>query len=705
MSMTQEYNYCLIGNPNSGKSSIFNCLTGLKQKIGNFPGVTVEKKEGFFQSKNSKINLVDLPGTYSLYPRKEDEIISFKYLMEEHFNDHLTGVVLVTDATNIKRNLLLGLQIKDLGIPMVMAITMHDVATKKGIKIDFEGLSKTFQIPYIILNPLKNKGLQGLKNYLSNPENLSKANTIDSYVLPNEIELLLKKEIRIPKTTYFAWQMSVNHNILDLPTELQQNIEEFKKNNNIPISKIQAEETLKRYEFLNAELKKWVIEPTLKERKMFTEKLDNILISRTWGYLILTIVMLIVFQMMFWLAEYPKSLIEDFFVFLQNSVHQYLPNDWWEKLIEEGLLAGLSGVAVFIPQIMILFGLITFLEDSGYMARISFLMDRLLRKVGLNGKSIMPMISGFACAVPSIISCRNIENKKERLLTIFILPLMSCSARLPVYTILISVFVPEQYFFGFLSLQGLIIMLFYILGVLFALLLSWVLKKIINSNEKSFFILELPLYKIPRWKNIATTMFHKASFFLFDAGKIILLLSFVLWFLNSNGPSKRYNKIQQDYEVALQIYPEKKDSLTKNLHSLQLENSYTGIVGKWITPVFEPIGFDWKMDIALLSSFVAREVFVSTMATLYSFNPEEPNKSLESKLQKATAPNGKKLYSIPVCLSLLVFYALALQCISTIVMVYKEVKSYKIIILQFVTLSSIAYFLSWVTFNIANLFF
>ncbi len=704
METAQIYNYCLIGNPNSGKSSIFNCLTGLKQKIGNFPGVTVEKKEGFFQWKKNKINIVDLPGTYSIYPRKEDEIITFKYVMEEHLNDRLTGIVLVTDATNIKRNLLLGLQIKDLGIPMVMAITMNDVAHKKGIKIDFEGLYKTFQIPYVILNPLKDKGIVSLKNHLSNPELLSKTALSPAYRLPNNIEQLLTQEILIPKSNYFLWQLCVTHQILSVPPQLQQQIVECKNKYNIPIAKIQAEETLNRYEYLNAELKKWVVEPTLKERKMFTEKLDNILISRTWGYLILIVVMLMVFQMMFWLAEYPKTIIEDFFVFLQNAVHDYLPNSWWQSFIEDGLLAGLSGVVVFVPQIMILFGLITFLEDSGYMARISFLMDRLLRKVGLNGKSIMPMISGFACAVPSIISCRNIENKKERLLTIFVLPLMSCSARLPVYTILISVFVPDYYYLGFISLQGLIIMLFYILGVLLALLLSWVLKKIIHSKEKSFFILELPLYKIPRWKNMVTTMFHKASFFLFDAGKIILLLSFVLWFLNSNGPTSRYDKIQQEYEFALHQNPEKKDSLTKKYHALKLENSFTGIVGKWITPVFEPIGFDWKMDIALLSSFVAREVFVSTMATLYSSDPEEPIHTLELKLQNARSPQGKKLYTIPVCLSLLVFYALALQCISTIVMVYKEVKSYKIIILQFLTLSSIAYVLSWATFNIANLF-
>ncbi|MEY4098805.1 MAG: ferrous iron transport protein, partial [Bacteroidota bacterium] len=452
-------------------------------------------------------------------------------------------------------------------------------------------------------------------------------------------------------------------------------------------------------------------DPTANKKR--SEKLDSIFLHRVGGYAILLSVLFVLFQSVFWMAKFPMDGIEWIFTNLTSYLNTVLPNVWWEDLLVNGLVAGIGGIVVFVPQIMILFGLITLLEDTGYMARISFLSDKLMRKAGLNGKSVMPMISGFACAVPAIMSARNIENKKERLLTIMVTPFMSCSARLPVYTILISLVIDDRMYFGFLSLQGLVMMGLYLMGIVMALLASTVLKWFINIKEKSYFILELPVYRAPRWKNVGTTMIQKAGIFVRDAGKVIIVISILLWFLSSYGPSARMQKINENYAAqklvlanndALQSNTENTKTLKqieKQYSSEKLENSYAGILGKKLEPVIAPMGFDWKIGIALVTSFAAREVFVGTMATLYSVE-ESDNSSLREKLKAAVKPDGTPVYSLAAALSLMVFYVLAMQCMSTLAVVKRETQSWKWPTVQFFMMTGLAYLMSWSVYVIAK---
>lgn len=689
----------LVGNPNSGKSSLFNALTGLNQKVGNFPGVTVDKKTGAFTLDGGKeAELIDLPGTYSLYPRRADEWVAYKVLMGADEEVKADIVVLVADASNLKRNLLFCSQIIDLKVPVVMALTMNDIAAKKDIKIDISGLEADLGIPVVSVNPRKNKGLNELKKVITQltrlPE-LSIKNNRDFIELNNlSPAALTDMQVCFPNTSPYA---SLHHMING--DELVQNPDHRSLIKNIAAkhqfnpTKTQAEEILHRYSRIRQIMQKNVVETGPLEKKLFTDKLDGLLLHRTWGYIILLAVLFLLFQSIFWLAQYPMDAIEAGFAVASDWFNTVLPEAWWSNLLMNGLMAGLSGILVFVPQIMILFGLITILEDTGYMARISFLSDKLMRKAGLNGKSVMPMISGFACAVPAIMGARNIENKKERLLTILVTPLMSCSARLPVYTILISLVIDDTYYFGFLSLQGLVMMGLYFLGTFMALIMSYILKFFINIKEKSFFILELPIYRAPRWKNVGTIMIEKARIFVTDAGKVIMIISLLLWFLSAYGPGNKMEETQQKYTALIAAQPAQTDSLQKQLAAEKLQYSYAGILGKSIEPVIAPLGYDWKIGIALITSFAAREVFVGTMATLYSVE-ETDDSSLRAKLAAAVHENGKKVYTLPAALSLMVFYALAMQCMSTLAIVKRETKSWKWPVFQFVYMTALAYGMS-----------
>jgi ferrous iron transport protein B len=385
---------------------------------------------------------------------------------------------------------------------------------------------------------------------------------------------------------------------------------------------------------------------------------------------------------------------------ISGALSGSLPQAWWSDLLINGVVAGLSGIMVFVPQIMILFGLITLLEDTGYMARISFLTDRLMRMVGLNGKSVMPLISGFACAVPAIMSARNIENRKERLLTILITPLMSCSARLPVYTILIGLVIPNTYFLGFLSVQGLVMMGLYLLGLVMALLVSFIAKWFIHIKERSFFILELPTYRAPRLKNVGQTMVNKARIFITDAGKVIMVISLILWALSSFGPGNRLDKLEAKYQEALLKNPAKKDSLSINWKTARLENSYAGIIGKAMEPAIQPLGYDWRIGIALVTSFAAREVFVGTMATLYSVGEEDEGLLLRDKLRAAKKEDGSPLFTLATGLSLMIFYVFAMQCMSTLAITRRETKTWKWPLIQFLYMTGIAYIMSFIAYEL-----
>ena len=690
-----------MGNPNSGKSSIFNALTGLHQQVGNFPGVTVDKKTGRLQLPDAtNTTLIDLPGTYSLYPRRADEWVAYKVLMGTDESVTTDAVLLVADASNLKRNLLFCSQIIDLQIPVVMALTMNDIASSKGIKIDIAGLEKELGIPIVAVNPRKNKGITELKKALQQLTLNTSAGNDKKFIdvkklAPTAIDGV--HQIVPGLSDYGATHYLINHESFPLAKETHTQIDELVTAHQFNSTKTQAEEILQRYSQIRDVMRRYVVEPGPLEKKIFSDKLDNILLHRVWGYVILLAVLFILFQSVYWLASFPMDGIEWAFAKGGSTLSAWLPEAWWSNLMVNGLVAGLSGILVFVPQIMILFGLITILEDSGYMARISFLSDRLMRKVGLNGKSVMPMVSGFACAVPAIMSARNIENKKERLLTILVTPLMSCSARLPVFTILISLVVDNKYYFGFLSLQGLVMMGLYLLGIVMALLVSYILKWFITIQEKSFFILELPMYRAPRWKNVGITMLEKAKIFVTDAGKVIMVISLLLWFLSSYGPGDQIANTTKKYEALHQVLPTKKDSLQKEYAAEKLQHSYAGILGKAIEPAIKPLGYDWKIGIALITSFAAREVFVGTMATLYSVEDSEDS-SLRQKLAAARHPDGTKVYTLAAGLSLMIFYLLAMQCMSTLAVVKRETKSWKWPAFQLVYMTALAYGMSWLTY-------
>lgn len=693
-----------VGNPNSGKTSLFNALTGLNQKVGNFPGVTVDKKMGFCNFEGIDATLIDLPGTYSLYPRRADEWVSYKVLMQVDEEVKPELIVLVADASNLKRNLLFCSQIIDLKIPVVVALTMVDLAKKKGIEVDIEGLERSLGIPVVPVNPRKNKGLSNLKKVIATvikqQSVLPAADFINNKELATEPIISIQKKFPV-LSDYAAIHHLINHENFPYSNQVQDEIEQIEREHNFNPTKVQADEILKRYQKITQIVQKNVIEPDPLQKKIFTDKLDDLFLHRHWGYLILMAVLFLLFQSIFWLAQYPMDLIDTGFTEISGWLNTVLPNTWWSSLITNGFVAGLSGILVFVPQIMILFGLITILEDTGYMARISFLSDKLMRKVGLNGKSVMPMISGFACAVPAIMSARNIENQKERLLTILVTPLMSCSARLPVFTILISLVVEDTFYFGFLSLQGLVMMALYLSGLVLALIVSYVLKYFIKIKEKSFFILELPMYRSPRWKNVGITMVEKAKIFVTDAGKIIMIISLCLWFLSSYGPGNKIETVTQKYKQEILNHPSKEAELTKQLNTEKLENSYAGILGKSIEPAIAPLGYDWKIGIALITSFAAREVFVGTMATLYSVEDNDET-SLRKKMQSALKSDGSKVYTLPAAFSLMIFYLIAMQCMSTLAIVKRETKTWKWPIVQFVYMTGLAYLCSFLVYQLLS---
>lgn len=696
----------LVGNPNSGKSSIFNSLTGLNQKVGNFPGVTVDKKTGLSRiSEKLSAKIIDLPGTYSLYPKRNDEWVSYKVLLDQDPHIKADIIVLVADASNLKRNLLFCSQIIDLKMPVVIALTMMDIAKKNNIQVDVAGLERELGVLVIPVNPRKNKGILELKKAISqtaeNTNDIPERDFIN--MEPMASEAIKKVQYIFPEiSNYRAVHYLINHENFTLNDRHQEAIENIEVETKFNSAKTQAEEILQRYGKIKTIMKQTVVETDPLQKALFTQKLDDILLHRTWGYVILLAVLFLLFQSVFVIAQFPMNGIEWTFAEAGKWLGGVLPAGWFSDLFINGIIAGLSGIIVFVPQIMILFGLITLLEDTGYMARISFLTDKIMRKAGLNGKSVMPMVSGLACAVPAIMSARSIENKKERLLTIMCTPLMSCSARLPVYTVLIALVIPHKMYFGFISLQGMVMMLMYFLGTFMALIAAYVMKWFIKSNEKSFFILELPAYRGPRWKNILTTMVERAKIFVVQAGKVIMVISLLLWVLSTYGPPEKMKAVTTKYATLVQQNPSQSGEYHKLEATDHLENSYAGMLGKAIEPVIHPLGYDWKIGIALITSFAAREVFVGTMATLYSVgdNADENSSTLRQKMNAATWPNGDKVYTLAAGLSLLVFYALAMQCMSTLAVVKRETHTWKWPIIMLVYMTGLAYVMSFITFHL-----
>lgn len=703
--MKEEINIALIGNPNTGKSSLFNALTGLNQKVGNFPGVTIDKLIGFYAIDVARTaRIIDLPGTYSLYPRSQDEQIALQVLGSKGNPDYPKVVVVVVDATNLKRNLLLFSQVLDLGMPCVLAINMIDQARAQHLEINIEGLSNAIGIPVVAISARNLEGIAELKVAIKkqiDEQVVVESGTDIKQYAPALIDEI--KEYFEIDNDYVAFELAHHyHELLHLTSEKKELLKSLGEKHHFNHQKAQAQETIARFNHINELLFDNVIKPKDPERESNSNRIDKWLTHRVGGLILFFLILFVVFQSIFTWSTYPMDMIEQAFIWLENSLLKIIPAGIFQDLIVGGILPGMSGVLVFIPQIAILFLFIAVLEDTGYMARVTFMMDRVMKKFGLNGKSVVPLMSGIACAVPAIMSARTIENWKDRLITIMVTPLMSCSARLPVYTLLISIVVPSEMVFGFLNLQGLVLMGMYLLGFLAAIFSAYVMKLIIKSKERSYFIMELPVYRMPRWSNVGITIFNKVKTFVTEAGKIILAVSIILWFLASYGPSDTMQKIDLKYQTLTFTSPEKTVELTRQMNSEKLESSYAGHLGKFIEPAIRPLGYDWKIGIALITSFAAREVFVGTIATIYSVESDgERLDTVRDKLKSAKNPNtGLPTFTLASSLSLMIFYAFAMQCMSTIAVVYRETKSWKWPAIQFAFMTVLAYVSALVVFQL-----
>ncbi|MES2267834.1 MAG: ferrous iron transport protein B [Bacteroidota bacterium] len=702
--MKADIRVALVGNPNTGKSTLFNALTGLNQKIGNFPGVTVDKKVGYSQLPDGRsAEIIDLPGTYSLYPKSRDEAIVFSVLAEK--NTELTPdlVVVILDATNLKRNLLLYTQVADLKIPVIIALNMMDMAKKAGINIEINKLAEKLGVPIIPVSARKLEGIDALKAAISYANKFAlQQDSIDvNAIAPGIIESISKETNT--DNAYFALQLAHQHETLKFLTPAQSDrIEELEKEHGFHTQKAQASETIARYNYINDLLYDTVKTPVTAHDESVSNKIDKILTHRVFGFIIFIGVLLFMFQSIFAWSAYPMSLIEDLFVWIQGSLRDVLPAGPLASLLIDGVVAGLSGVLVFIPQIAILFAFISILEDTGYMSRVTFMMDKIMRKVGLNGKSVVPLIGGFACAVPSIMSTRTIENWKDRMITIMVTPLVACSARLPVYTLLIALAVPNKNIWWVFNLQGLALTGMYVLSLLSAVIVAYVMKFVLKARERGYFIMELPVYRMPRWNNVLFSMYERAKTFVLEAGKVIIAVSVILWVLSSYGPGDRFKNIEQKYRQPQYTKTMTPDSLTRVISTEKLENSYAGVLGHTIEPVIKPIGFDWKIGIALITSFAAREVFVGTMATIYSVDGDADRiDSVQDKMRNAKNPNtGGPVFTLGVAFSLMMFYAFAMQCASTVAVVYRETKDWRWPAAQFAYMTVLAYGAAFLVYHL-----
>jgi len=694
----------LVGNPNTGKSTLFNRLTGLNQKIGNFPGITVDKKTGFTKLENGKeAEVIDLPGTYSLYPKSTDESIVFQVLADKKNSSHPDVIVLIADASNLKRNMLLYSQVADLGIPIILALNMIDLSARQGIEINLDKLSEKLGIQVVSISARNNIGIDRLKQAIANTNKIAtQYQDIDVNFLAPEAINAIKTKLN-SDNDYYALQVLHQHEHLTFFTEKEQEeIEHIEQSHHFESSKIQAAETIARYKYLGTVLSDVVIDKGTEKKFSFSDKLDAVLTHKVWGFAIFMLILFVIFNAIFAWSSYPMEWIETGFGFITSIGHEYLPAGMLTDLLLDGVIAGLGGIFVFIPQIAILFAFISVLEDTGYMARVTFMMDKLMSKVGLNGKSVVPMIGGLACAVPSIMAARNIENWKDRMITIMVTPLVSCSARLPVYILIISLIIPSQTVLGIFNLQGLALMVMYLVGIIAAVLVAWVMKFIIKTKERSYFIMELPVYRMPRWKNVFYTMYEKSKTFVFEAGKVIIAISIILWVMASFGPGNRFENIDKKYESALADTTKNIDHIKTMVATEKLENSYVGILGHWIEPVIRPLGYDWKIGIGLITSFAAREAFVGTMATIYSVDggDEDTSTIRERMSASVNSRTGLPIYTFATGISLMLFYAFAMQCMSTVAIVYRETKGWKWPVIQLAYMTAMAYIAALVAYQL-----
>ena len=689
-------NIALIGNPNVGKTSVFNQLTGLNQQVGNYPGITVEKKVGICKlASNLKATILDLPGTYSLNASSLDENVVIELLLNKNDKDYPDVAIVVTEVENLKRNLLLFTQIKDLEIPTILVINMADRMSYKGITLDIPYLEKKLKTKIALISSRKGEGIETLKNLIINYKNLPtepclNASEIDTVYFDNlrktfPNQLLYKLWLVITQDVNF-----VNLDRKELPDP------SFTKSKD-QLKRLQHKETIKRYQFINDTLK---IGQTIdiNQAKDLRSRLDKILMHKIWGYLIFFFILMLIFQSIFDWASVPMDFIDGSFASLASWIETKMPAGILTDLITQGIIPGIGGIIIFIPQIAFLFLFISVLEESGYMSRVVFIMDKLMRRFGLSGKSVVPLISGTACAIPAIMATRNIENWKERLISILVTPFTTCSARLPVYAIIISIIVPNQRILYIFNLQGFALMFMYLLGFLMALISAWILHKALKIQSKTYFVIEMPNYKLPMFKNVAINVIEKTKSFVLGAGKIILALSIILWFLASYGPGNDF----QNAEKIVTSQEGSKENIEAKIATYKLENSYIGNIGKAIEPVIKPLGYDWKIGIAIVSSFAAREVFVGTLATIYSIqDSENQDATVKNRLAEEINHNtGEKLFNMATGVSLLIFYAFAMQCMSTLAITRKETNSWKWPLIQLVFMSGFAYTVALIAYQL-----
>lgn len=689
----------LVGNPNVGKTSVFNALTGLNQHVGNYPGITVERKAGKTQfSKEVSAIVVDLPGTYSVYPNSIDEKIALQILFDEANKDYPDVVVVVADVENLKRNLLIFSQVKDLGFPTILALNMADQLEQKGISIDLKALEQKLDTRVVLLSARKNEGIDNLKQSIIDFKTLSVEKMFDlKQIDATYFEML--EQLYPQHNPYKVWLTQTNTHrfegispLVSSDTSLQKNESEFKK--------MLHKETIKRYQLLGALLNEVYSIDTSKAKDL-RMRFDRVLTHKIWGYLVFLMVLLLIYGSIFELAAYPMDFVDGLFGDLSAWASATLPEGKLTELIADGILPGLGGVLMFVPQIAILFFLISILEETGYMSRVVFLMDRVMKPFGLSGKSVVPLVSGTACAIPAIMAARNIENPKERLITMLVTPFTTCSARIPVYIIIISLIIPQTYLLGFIPLQGLVMTGMYLLGFLAAVGAGWVLKKFIKADIKSYFIIEMPTYKMPILKNVLLNMYEKSLSYIVGAGKIILALSVVVWFLGAHGPSDTFGnaeKIVTERNAAMD-----EEEMQNKIAEYELESSYIGMTGRFIEPVFKPLGYDWKISIAVLTSFAAREVFVGNLAVLYNLGSdvdiEEDSGTILTTLANEKRSDGTPVYNFATGMSLLMFYAFAMQCLSTVGVMKKETNSWKWTIFQMVFMTGFAYVVSLLVYQ------
>ena len=687
----------LIGNPNTGKTSVFNQLTGLHQQVGNYPGITVEKKIGACKlNETTKATIIDLPGTYSLNASSIDENVVIELLLNKKDENYPDVVVVVSEVENLKRNLLLFTQIKDLEIPTILVINMSDRMQLKGIELNIPFLEEQLQTKIALVSSRKNIGIEKIKELILNYESLPNLPCLNASSIDPEYFEKLKKTF--PNQLVYKLWLVITQDVNFLNLERNEMESSFTKSHT-DLKQLQQKETIKRYQFINETLK---LGQKIDQSKAtdVRAKLDRVLTHKVFGYLIFFVILFGIFQSIFDWSSIPMDYIDRSFADLASYAKMNLPAGEFTNLISEGIIPGIGGILIFIPQIAFLFLFISVLEESGYMSRVVFLMDKIMRRYGLSGKSIVPLISGTACAIPAIMGARNIENWKERLITILVTPFITCSARLPVYAILISLIIPQQRIFGFLSLQGLTLMGLYLLGFGMALLSAYILNKILKISSKSYFVVEMPSYKIPLFKNVAINIIEKTKAFVFGAGKIILAISIILWFLGSHGPDATFGNAQN---IVSKTIKSTDSNYENKLSEYKLEHSYIGTIGKYIEPSIKPLGYDWKIGIAVVSSFAAREVFVGTLATIYSVgNQSGEEATIKEQMKNEIREDGSKTFNFATGISLLIYYALAMQCISTLAIVKKETNSWKWPLVQLLFMSGLAYLSALLAYQILN---